>query len=109
MAISTPFKQPCPSCEALVPIRDAAMIGKKVECPKCKYRFVVEEPIDKTKKASGDKPKAGAIAAKGKAALSKKPVEDEDDDDLEDEEDEVPAKSKANGKANGKAKAPAKP
>ena len=27
-----------------MPIRDEALIGKKVECPKCKYRFVVEEP-----------------------------------------------------------------
>ena len=50
MAITTPFKQPCPSCEAPVPIRDAGLIGKKVECPKCKYRFVVEEPADRPTK-----------------------------------------------------------
>ena len=34
----------CPSCEASVPIRSSAMIGKKTECPKCKYRFTVPEP-----------------------------------------------------------------
>ena len=38
------FKQQCPSCEAWVPIRDTSLIGKKIECPKCKYRFVVTEP-----------------------------------------------------------------
>lgn len=46
MASTTTFKQSCPSCEAMVPIRDPGLIGKKVECPKCKYRFVVEEPED---------------------------------------------------------------
>src|SRR5438552_12634624 len=40
----TSFKQQCPSCEAMVPIRDANLIGRKIDCPKCKYRFVVEEP-----------------------------------------------------------------
>src|SRR5437588_34790 len=44
MAITAGFKQQCPSCEAMVPIRDPSLIGKKIDCPKCKYRFVVEEP-----------------------------------------------------------------
>src|SRR5437660_1328348 len=37
------FKQQCPSCEAMVLIKDRKQIGKKIDCPKCKYRFVVEE------------------------------------------------------------------
>src|SRR5262249_48329215 len=44
MATGTSFKQQCPSCEAMVPIRDPGLIGRKIDCPKCKYRFVVEEP-----------------------------------------------------------------
>jgi hypothetical protein len=46
MATSTSFKQECPSCEALVPIRDPKLVGKKIECPKCKFKFVVKEPPD---------------------------------------------------------------
>jgi hypothetical protein len=38
------FKVPCPSCEAPVLIKDVKLVGSKVECPKCKYRFKVEEP-----------------------------------------------------------------
>src|SRR5262249_18586212 len=44
MASQTQFKQQCPSCEAMVPIKDSSLVGKKVDCPKCKYRFVVEDP-----------------------------------------------------------------
>jgi hypothetical protein len=44
MAATASFKQQCPSCEAWVPIRDANLIGRKIDCPKCKYRFVVEDP-----------------------------------------------------------------
>src|SRR5262245_27157984 len=46
MAAKTSFKQQCPSCETMVPIKDGSLIGKKIDCPKCKYRFVVEEPAD---------------------------------------------------------------
>src|SRR5207244_4002627 len=63
MAISASFKQQCPSCEALVPIKDGSLIGKKVDCPKCKYRFVVEDPVAKDKKAvGGDKIKKNGAA-----------------------------------------------
>ena len=81
MAVKSSFKQQCPSCEALVPIRDPNLVGRKIDCPKCKYRFVVEEPADeepaeapaKGKKATGvtTKPKAGAKAAKEEAAPAK--------------------------------------
>ena len=43
MATKTSFKQQCPSCEAMVPIRDPGLIGRKIDCPKCKYRFVVDD------------------------------------------------------------------
>ena len=44
MAANISFKQQCPSCEAMVPVRDASLVGRKIDCPKCKYRFVVEDP-----------------------------------------------------------------
>ena len=44
MAAQTSYKQQCPSCEAMVLIKDSSLVGKKIECPKCKYKFVVEEP-----------------------------------------------------------------
>ena len=44
MASVTGFKQECPSCGGLLTIRNPSLIGKKVDCPKCKYRFVIEAP-----------------------------------------------------------------
>jgi hypothetical protein len=85
MAISGSFKQQCPSCDANVPIKDASLIGKKVDCPKCKFRFVVEDPTAKGKKAA---------AAGGK---SKKPAE-VDEEDVVEAEEPAPAKSRPAGK-----------
>src|SRR5437762_12383406 len=69
MAISASFKQQCPSCEAMVPIRDPNLVGKKIDCPKCKYRFVVEEPDgdgadDRPARRPADRPKAKPKAKK---------------------------------------------
>jgi hypothetical protein len=91
MAISGNFKQQCPSCEAMVPIKDATLIGKKVDCPKCKYRFVVEDPAaqDKKEVAAGDKGKKKEAPVKPKTAAA-------EDDVIEAEE--VPAKARAAGK-----------
>ena len=33
MATGTSFKQVCPSCEAMVPIRDPGLVGRKIDCP----------------------------------------------------------------------------
>src|SRR5262245_59281380 len=109
MATSTSFKQQCPSCEAMVPIRDPNLIGRKIDCPKCKYRFTVEEPADAdedeappAKKKTGvtEKPKpAGKNGvtdkAKTKPAPAKKPAPRRDDDDEDD--DDGPKKSKKKG------------
>src|SRR5262249_38684169 len=111
MATSTGFKQQCPSCEALVPIKDVSLIGRKIDCPKCKYRFVVEEPEDKRADDSDDGAPAGkkgikksgpAPAAKGKAADAKtKPgARRRRDDAVEDEGEDQPAKKKAAGGSN---------
>jgi hypothetical protein len=100
----------------MVLVRDPSAIGKKVDCPKCKYRFVVEDPKkakgakaadeDKPKKApaaikSGITPAAkskpnGAPAAKGKPAL-KRPADEEEDEDEETEDEARPTKKKKAG------------
>jgi hypothetical protein len=72
------FKVPCPSCEHQVLITNASHIGTKVECPKCKYRFKVEEPAGGVPKddAKGDKGKKKKAVAAGdsKKKESKKVV-----------------------------------
>ncbi len=105
MASGTGFKQQCPSCEALVPVKDASLVGKKIECPKCKDKFIVAPP-PKEKDAAGDSPAAPKAKtavkpapAKGTAApparpgkaddtkkqpvKAKAPVEDDDDEEEE--------------------------
>jgi hypothetical protein len=52
------LKVPCPSCEAPVLIKNPNLVGAKVECPKCKYRFKVEEP---PAAAAGDPAKPGEV------------------------------------------------
>jgi hypothetical protein len=94
MALKSSFKQQCPSCEAMVPIRDPKLIGKKIDCPKCKYRFVVEEPADEVEEAVEEaaaapvkKGKGGATAitdkkpAKGKVVAKGRPAVEEDEDE----------------------------
>jgi hypothetical protein len=66
MAVKS-FTQQCPSCEANVPIKDRGLVGKKIDCPKCKYRFVVEnpaEPAEEVETVSEPKTAKGAPAAK---------------------------------------------
>ncbi len=59
------FELDCPKCDEPIVIRSSAQIGKKVECPKCKYRFTVPEMDDEddddapASKKSGKK-KAGS-------------------------------------------------
>ena len=113
MAIGVSFKQECPSCEAQVTVRDAAMVGKKIECPKCKDKFIVKSPAkkkdddddaaDDTMKMDGKangkangKPSAKTTPPPNKKP-AKAPVEDEDDD-----EDESPKKAKADAKKGAK-------
>jgi Protein of unknown function (DUF1559) len=110
MATTVSFKQPCPSCEHPVPIRDPKLIGRKIDCPKCKYRFVVEEPAEAagddegangkgdtavtTKKKGGDSAVTTKKAANGKAAPAKKPVRRRDEDDGDEIDDSAPKKKK---------------
>src|SRR6516164_7313734 len=104
---ATTFKQICPSCEAPVPIKDPKMIGRKIDCPKCKYRFIVEKPADeveeveeapKKKGANGvtsKKPGGNGVSAKEAPAKGKKaPARSRDDDD---DDDDAPKKKKKGG------------
>jgi len=111
---SASFKTPCPSCEAGVLVKDESIIGKKIDCPKCKYRFVVEAPNGTDKAVASKKPAAvGAKAeVKGppakKAAVKTKPVakptpdaEDEDEQEKEDRPKKKNAKIMIMGVALG--------
>ena len=88
MASAAGFKQQCPSCEALVPIRDPDLIGRKIDCPKCKYRFVVEDPAD------GDEKAGPAKSKKADDKGAKKPQKGAKGKRREDDDDDRPAKSK---------------
>ncbi len=77
MATATSFKQECPICEALVPIRDPKLIGKKIKCPKCEGPFVVKAPADEEDEAEEgvtEKPAKKAKAAGNGKVTDKKPV-----------------------------------
>ncbi len=75
------FKTPCPSCEADVLVKGANLIGRKIDCPKCKYRFTVPSPdgstddgfevVDKPKKKANSKSLVGvALGVVAIAALA---------------------------------------
>ncbi|MBL8797199.1 MAG: DUF1559 domain-containing protein [Planctomycetia bacterium] len=99
------FKQKCPSCDEAILIKDRKQIGKKIDCPNCKFRLVVEDPEpvaedvevvevveDGPKPAAPTKPGAaptkkpgpapagakGAPATKPPGKPAKKPAADED-------------------------------
>jgi hypothetical protein len=64
----------------MVPIKDPSFIGRKIDCPKCKYRFVVEDPSadeEAADEAEGGAPAPQAPAKKGAKATgvtAKKPA-----------------------------------
>src|SRR4029077_18380110 len=100
MAVTSTFKQQCPSCEAMITIKDA-MIGKKVECTKCKDKFIAERPEEddddekpQTKKdtklgkknTSVQKGGSNGVSTKTPLPAGKRPkLEVEDDEEDEDD------------------------
>jgi hypothetical protein len=99
MATQSSFKQQCPSCEAMVPIRDPKLIGRKIDCPKCKYRFVVEEPVDEVEEAEeaapATKAKGGSTSVTAKKPAGKAGTRRADDD--QDIVDDPKSKKKQGG------------
>jgi hypothetical protein len=118
MAASTSFRQTCPSCEERVLIKDAKLVGKKIDCPKCKYRFAVEAPKEEepaegqesaeaapaTKKIGKATVKAAAPPAKGEGKTTTK-AEARADTKTDTKAD---AKTETNGKSAPAKKKPAK-
>src|SRR5437588_125061 len=103
MALGTSFKQQCPSCEAMVPVKDPAMVGQKIECPKCKDKFIVKSPSPKKdEEEDEDAPKAkpNSKGATGKAAAGKKPAQRLSVREA-DEDDEEPASAKGKKRTRG--------
>jgi hypothetical protein len=64
----------------MVPIRDPKLIGKKIDCPKCKYRFVVEEPAEEEDQLDEEEsaPKSKKPAGKSKPGKGRRPDAEED-------------------------------
>jgi uncharacterized protein (TIGR03067 family)/predicted Zn finger-like uncharacterized protein len=58
----------CPSCDAAFAVKDT-LIGKKVDCPKCKYRFKVEEPGEDDADEKPSKKKAAKKSGGGSNML----------------------------------------
>ena len=77
MAAGGSFKQQCPSCDAMVLIKDRKLIGKKIDCTLCNFVSVVQPPAGEE---SEEEPKEAAKpaakpSAKGvPAAAAKKPA-----------------------------------
>jgi hypothetical protein len=100
MAIGTSFKQKCPSCEAMVSVKDASLVGKKVECPKCKDKFIIQPPPKKKAEDDEDeieasKLKAKTAPAKPVAAANLTKAKAAPKDAAEDDDAETPAKTKS--------------
>lgn len=81
MASKTGFKQQCPNCEAIVPIKDDDLIGKRIRCPKCNEPFKVEDPEGAAATTKTAKPAkaANGAAPKAKSGAKRTPVEDDED------------------------------
>ena len=73
------FKQTCPSCGGHITIKNPELIGKKVDCPKCKYRFVVESPDGADQDAAPGEAN-GAPARKAAGRKSPGRIRDGEDD-----------------------------
>lgn len=69
------FKQKCPSCDEAILIKDRKQIGKKIDCPNCKFRLVVEdpEPVEEVEVVEEGDAKPAAAGKPG-AAPTKKPA-----------------------------------
>ena len=54
---------PCPKCGKDLKLRDRKLLGKQGRCPKCKHRFVLEEPDEvQLELAESDAPPVGTSA-----------------------------------------------
>ncbi|MCS6976278.1 MAG: DUF1559 domain-containing protein [Gemmatales bacterium] len=83
-SVAGTIKQQCPSCGGMITIK-STLIGKKIDCPKCKFRFIVESEDGPAAEEEKTTKKAAAEGkGKGKKKLSIK-VRGEDDEDEEQE------------------------
>ena len=112
MAVSSAgFKQQCPTCETMVLVKDMRQVGKKIECPKCKDRFVVEEPDDDAAEPETGSTAKAKAKANGQPAPAAKPKakrfreDDVDDDDTRDEADDGADDEDDDDKGSSKKKA----
>jgi biopolymer transport protein ExbD len=69
MSSNAGFKQLCPHCQVALLLRDPSWIGKTVECPKCKNRFLVEDPAKKTAPPELSREEKEALIRKDREAV----------------------------------------
>ncbi len=62
---ATDFTQQCPECGVVLPIRNPALIGKNVDCPKCHTHFTVERPGGEDDARWGKKAVKPTVASAG--------------------------------------------
>lgn len=62
-AAMQPVLIPCPECGKELKLRDRSLLGRRGKCPKCDFRFVLEEPEEvELELADGDTPAVGTSA-----------------------------------------------
>jgi phage FluMu protein Com len=85
----------CTNCGAKLTLKSAVAPGKKINCPKCKKPFVVEDEEEPEEEATADESSdedENPPPAKKRKATKKN--EDEEDDASSDDEDDKPRKKK---------------
>lgn len=66
------FSVTCPSCDADVPVRSTSAVGTKIECPKCKFRFVCPTAPDSDTPTKAGKETEDSAKGKEKKKSKKK-------------------------------------
>lgn len=98
MTTTERFTTHCPSCDAGVAVK-AALVGKKIECPKCKFRFVVPDAPAASPAANG---KAKPAADKATKAAAADTADEKADPKAKGKGKKGKAKEKKAGGGNGK-------
>lgn len=92
------YKQTCPSCGAGVLVKDVKLVGKKIDCTECKFRFVVEPPKEEKSAADPkDKGKKKKDSKDAKPAANGKPDKEKPDSAESGEEGGKKGKKKKKG------------
>jgi DNA-directed RNA polymerase subunit RPC12/RpoP len=91
MTAPSSFRERCPSCTKPVLIGNPGLVGRKIECPHCRHRFLLKGPdgfaVKGPPAASGIQ-KPPALAARPAPPVDDEEDEEEDEEWEDEEEDE---------------------